>query len=267
MCGPRHRSTHAPCRYSVITWSAPRSRISSALYASPRASKNAVASPRSHTSRVERRVGRDDLAHPGLDRREVLRRERDVAGEIVVEPVLDRRPDRHLRARVEPLHRFRQHVRRVVADQLQRLRVAPCHEAHRRVVLDRPRQVEQRAVDAHGQRRLGQPRPDRGRQRGPGHRGLEAADGAVGQGDRGHGTGSLERHVARILPARHGRGDIGPQAGEAPDPGRRGGPGGCRPGTIRSCQAGRQESSFSEEKEAKRLCMKVAESPTGMKPS
>ena len=53
-------------------------------------------------------------------------------------------------------------------------------------------QVLQGAVHAHGERRLGQARPDAGRHGGPRHRPVEAADGAVGQGDGGHGCGSLK---------------------------------------------------------------------------
>src|SRR5690606_14482335 len=45
----------------------------------------------------DRLVALDDLAHALLDALEILRRERLVAGEIVVEAVLDRRADRDLR--------------------------------------------------------------------------------------------------------------------------------------------------------------------------
>ena len=71
----------------------------------------------------ERFVARDDLAHLLLDRREVLRRERLVAEEVVIEAVLDHRPDGDLRAGPQRLHRFGQHMRGVVADQLERARV------------------------------------------------------------------------------------------------------------------------------------------------
>ena len=71
----------------------------------------------------ERPVAADDLAHLLLDDRKILRRERLVAREIVVEPVLDHRADRHLRSRPQFLHGFGQHMRGVVADEFQRARI------------------------------------------------------------------------------------------------------------------------------------------------
>ena len=69
-----------------------------------------------HHAAPERSVARDDLPHLRLDGGKVLRREGLVAGEIVVEPVLDRRPDRHLSAGVQRLHRLGQHVGGVMTD-------------------------------------------------------------------------------------------------------------------------------------------------------
>ena len=57
----------------------------------------------------------DDLAHPGLDRLEVLGRERGLDVEVVVEAVLDRRPDAELRVGEQVLDRLGHHVRRRVA--------------------------------------------------------------------------------------------------------------------------------------------------------
>ena len=59
----------------------------------------------------------------GLDLREVLGRERLVAGEIVIEAVLDRRAEGDLRAGIELLHRLGQHMGAVVAQQLERVGV------------------------------------------------------------------------------------------------------------------------------------------------
>ena len=64
---------------------------------------------------LDRQIGVDDLLHALFDLLEIVRRERLVAREVVVEAVLDRRADRHLRAGKQFLHRLRQHVRRVVA--------------------------------------------------------------------------------------------------------------------------------------------------------
>ena len=52
----------------------------------------------------------DDLAHPGLDLLEVLRHERGLDVEVVVEAVTDRRSDAELGVREQVLHRLRQHV-------------------------------------------------------------------------------------------------------------------------------------------------------------
>ena len=71
----------------------------------------------------ERLVSLDVLAHPRLDRGEVVLVERDAVGQVqvVVEAVVDRRADRDLHARIELEHRLREHMRGVVADQLERL--------------------------------------------------------------------------------------------------------------------------------------------------
>ena len=101
-------------------------------------------------------VARDDLAHLLLDRVEVLRRERLVAEEVVIEAVLDHRADGDLGAGPQALHRFRQHVRGVVADQLQRARVVAGEELDLGVALDRIGEVGHRAVERHRDRALGE---------------------------------------------------------------------------------------------------------------
>ena len=75
---------------------------------------------------LERLVGLDVLAHLRLDLREVVLVDRDAVREleVVVEAVGDRRADRDLRARVELEHGLGEHVRDVVAQQLQRVAVA-----------------------------------------------------------------------------------------------------------------------------------------------
>ncbi len=66
-------------------------------------------------------VGGDDLAHGGLDAREVVFAEPDAAGEVdvVVEAVFDDGTDAQLAARVEPLDGFGQDVRRRVTHHVQ----------------------------------------------------------------------------------------------------------------------------------------------------
>ncbi|OAJ67231.1 hypothetical protein A0123_01827 [Gluconobacter cerinus] len=66
----------------------------------------------------ERGVGSDDFAHLGFDGFEVIRRERLLAGEVVIEAVLDARPDRDLRFRPERLHGFCENMRCIMADHL-----------------------------------------------------------------------------------------------------------------------------------------------------
>ena len=76
-----------------------------------------------HVLARERLARLDVLAHLLLERGQVVLGDRDALGEleVVVEAVLDRRADRDLRARVEVEHRRGEHVRGVVADQLERL--------------------------------------------------------------------------------------------------------------------------------------------------
>ena len=97
----------------------------------------------------ERLVARDDLAHPLLDRGEILGRERLVAEEIVVETVLDHRPDGHLRPRPKRLHRLGQHMRGVVADQFDRARIVARDELQPRVSVDGVGEVGDFAVERH----------------------------------------------------------------------------------------------------------------------
>ena len=104
----------------------------------------------------ERFVARDDLAHLLLDRVEVLGRERLVAEEVVVEAVLDHRADGDLGAGPQRLHGFRQHMRAVVPDQLQRARVVARDELDLGVLLDRVGEIGDRAVERHRDRALGE---------------------------------------------------------------------------------------------------------------
>ena len=83
-------------------------------------------------------------------------RERLVAEEVVIEAVLDHRPDGHLRAGPQRLHRFGQHMRGVVADQFERARVLAGDELDLRVLLDRVGEVGELAVERHRDRALGE---------------------------------------------------------------------------------------------------------------
>jgi len=101
-------------------------------------------------------VARDDLAHLLLDGLEILRRERLVAEEVVIEAVLDHRPDGDLRARPQALHGLRQHMGGVVPDQLQRARVLAADEFDLGVALDGVVQVREHAIERHGDGALGE---------------------------------------------------------------------------------------------------------------
>ena len=91
-----------------------------------------------------------------------------VAGEVVVEAVLDRRADGDLGARIEFLHGLGHHVRRVVPDEADAVRRCACHDLDRRVRVDRQVQVAQFPVDLDAERVGGQPLADRSRHLAPG---------------------------------------------------------------------------------------------------
>jgi len=160
---------------------------------------------------VERRAGRDVLAlerlgrldvlaHPGLERLEVGVGDRDAVGEleVVVEAVLDRRPDRDLRPGIEVEHRGGQHVRRVVADEVERvLAVARGDDRDLVAVGQRPREVAKLPADLHGERRAGQPRPDGGRQLGARGAIRELLLRAVGKDHVHGGPDARRRRAAR----------------------------------------------------------------------
>ena len=125
----------------------------------------------------ERLVARDDLAHLVFDRAEILRRERLVAEEIVVEAVLDHRSDGHLRTRPQGLHRLGENMGGVVADQLQRARIIAGEKLDLRITLDCFREIDHGSIERHRNGAFG----ERGRD-------------ALGDLDAGD--------VASILPAR-----------------------------------------------------------------
>jgi len=132
----------------------------------------------------------DDLAHARLDGDEVLRRERAVDAEVVVEAVLDRRADAEGRGREQVLDRFRHHVRRRVPQDVEALGAVLSHDGDRGPVRHYRVDVDGAAIDAAGDSSRGQARTDGGRDpqhgRSFGH-GLRAAirqrDGDVGHGD------------------------------------------------------------------------------------
>ncbi len=149
-------------------------------------------------------VAVDDLAHALLDRRQVVQRERLVAGEVVVEAVLDVGADGHLRAGEQLLHRLGQHVGGVVADGVEGLGRLARDDLDRPAVRQRAVEVEQLAVELDQQGFLLQRGGDRGGD-GPARRAvLETSAGAVGE--------FKVDHVSHLnpRPCSLGRGAAGP---------------------------------------------------------
>ncbi len=109
----------------------------------------------------ERQVPRDLLVGRLLDLLEVLRGERRLAREVVVEAVLDRGADGDLRAGVELLDHAREDVGGVVAGDLQRLRALRRDDLELRVLVERAREVHRDAVELREVGRLREPRADR----------------------------------------------------------------------------------------------------------
>ena len=164
-CGPRQRSVKSPCVYSVMSPSAVST--SSTLYGSPSASKRAFASSREISSRVHSRPFLQLAVRARPRSLEVLLVDRLREVEVVVEAVLDRRPDRDLHARVEAAHRLGEQMRGRVAEHVERVgvaRVARREDLDRLPVLERQRADPARcAVRADEHRLLGELRPDRAR--------------------------------------------------------------------------------------------------------
>ena len=84
---------------------------------------------------LERMVGGDALAHPLLDRGQVVGRQRPGQLEVVVEAVIDDRPDPELRAGEQVEHRLGQDVRGGVAHRPELAGGAMIHELVGRAAL------------------------------------------------------------------------------------------------------------------------------------
>ena len=134
----------------------------------------------------ERLVGLDVLAHALLDARQVVLGQADPGREleVVVEAVVDRRADRDLHSREELQHRRREHVRGVVADELERIvPVALRQDADLLGVAQRRGEVAQGAVVAQREGRTRKAGADGARGVGA-RRALGKVQGrAVGEGD------------------------------------------------------------------------------------
>ena len=153
---------------------------------------------------LDRQVAVDDLGHALLDLREVVGREGLVAHEVVVEAVLRRGAERDLRAGVEFLHRLCQHVRRVVAQQFQRIGVARRDDADLRIAVDHMGEVDHLAVDAQREGGLGEAWADRGGDVRAADRFVEGPDRTVRQGNIDHSVHQLTKFRTKLI-RRHER--------------------------------------------------------------
>ena len=153
-----------------------------------------------HVTPLELLVGLDVTPHRFLDLRQVRVGDLDVLGEVevVVEAVVDRRSDRHPGARVQLLDRGRHHVGRVVADQLETLRVTAGDDRDLFTVGQRGAQVPDLVPDLDRQRGPGQAGPDRGG--GIGTRGPsgQLERGAIGQGDCHFRLDGAHRAIVKV---------------------------------------------------------------------
>ena len=92
----------------------------------------------------------NDLLHLGLDLREDVRRERDVAVDVIVEPGLDSRTDRELCLRVKSLDRLSEDMRSGVPEHALALGVGESEELDLGVSVDHSRQLVNLLVDTSG---------------------------------------------------------------------------------------------------------------------
>jgi hypothetical protein len=140
-----------------------------------------------HDAALHRQGFADDPGHLGLDLREVFGAERRGARKIVVEAVLDHRPDGDLGVGKQALHGLGQQVRRGVPDDVERIGMLVGDDLERGIALDAERQIDQLAVDLAGQRGLGQTGADGGGDTRDVDRAGEFTAAAVGERDVDHG--------------------------------------------------------------------------------
>jgi hypothetical protein len=163
-----------------------------------------------HLAPLEGELLLRDAAHLGLERREVLGRERLRDLEVVVEAVVDGRAEADLRVGAQAAHGRGERVRARVAQHGERLGVALGEHAERAAAPQRRHEVLHLAVDAHRDGRAQQPLADRrdhvARQRARG----DLARRPVGEREHEHVVGALGRAVGEGEGgARHGARDGG----------------------------------------------------------
>jgi len=93
------------------------------------------------------------LVGGGLDLRQIFRSERLLAEKVVIEALLSVGPDGHLRAREEALYYAGDHVRRVVADEVEAFALLAGEDLERARALQRAAQVQLLVVELGEERR------------------------------------------------------------------------------------------------------------------
>ena len=136
-----------------------------------------------HLAALEGLVGLDVSRHPLLDSLQVpLGGPKPIRElEVVVEAVLDRGPDRDLGAGPKVEHRGGEHMRAVVAKDLEGLGPTRGEDLDSLAIGERRREITNLAVHPDGQRIPGQSRPDRRGGVGAGCALLQLQGGLVGQ--------------------------------------------------------------------------------------
>jgi hypothetical protein len=126
-------------------------------------------------------VALHDLLHALRDRLEIILGKWFVSREVVIEAVLDRGPYRHLGLRPEFLYGLGQHMRRIVAQQLEPILGISLDDLDGCIVFDRSGQVPELAVDPDRDRLLCQALRYVTRDLGSGDRIIEFPFGSVWQ--------------------------------------------------------------------------------------
>ena len=89
----------------------------------------------------------NDFLHALFNRLKVIKAERRFAREIIIKAVFNHRPDGHLRAGEKLLHRFGQHMRAVMAHQIDAVFIGGGNHRNLGIGSYRPRQVNHFAID------------------------------------------------------------------------------------------------------------------------
>ncbi len=139
-----------------------------------------------HLGARHRQPGACQLLHALLDGCEILGRERALIGKIVIEAILDHRPDGDLRIRKQTLDGLGQQMGAGMADDFEAVRIPGGNDLQAYIAIDDMAGVDQPAIDSAGQGSFGQTGADAGSNRSYGHRGGKFAKAAIRQSDARH---------------------------------------------------------------------------------